>query len=167
MSLSDLESLITILAILIAGLWALFRFGIAREQYPKLQFDLQLNKLGASRDKQIIELVAVISNKGMVRQYIRDFTFNILVFDDNTPFDMIDEKIEKRLKFKELAKGRHWDNPAHKPFVDGGMSRTFSYVTALEKEVKFVMIYSKFHHKSKYWLIPRSEQYHISKTFAL
>ena len=167
MSLDELQSLFTILAILLAGLWTIFRFGIAREQYPKLQFDLSLNQLGTSRDKQIVELVAVITNKGIIRQYIRNFKFNILVFDDTTPFDMTDTEIEKRLKFKEFSKGLNWDDPDHSAFVDGGMSRTFSYVTALEKDVRFVMIYSKFYHKSKYWLMPRAEQYHISKTFAL
>lgn len=176
MSLSDLQSLITITAILIAGIWTLYRFGLSREQYPKLQFDLHLNQLGISRDKQVVELVANITNKGIARQYIRDFRFNILTFDDHTPFDMSDGKIENRLKFNKLnksltpdAKGElKWIDSKYPVFVDGGISREFRYVTALDKEVRFVMIYSKFDHEEKRWLYKdRSEHYRLSKTFAI
>lgn len=176
MSLSDLQSLITITAILIAGAWTLYRFGISREQYPKLQFDLHLNQLGISRDKQVVELVATITNKGIARQYIRDFRFNILTFDDETPFDMTDGKIENRLKFNKLnkshtpdAKGElKWIDSKYQVFVDGGISREFRYVTALDKDVRFVMIYSKFDHEEKRWFYKnQSEHYRLSKTFAV
>lgn len=176
MSISEISSIVTIVALLLAGIWTLYRFGIAREQYPKLQFDLHLNQLGASRDKQVVELVATITNKGIARQYIRDFRFNILTFDDLTPFDMSDGKIENRLKFNKLnksptpdAKGElKWIDSKYPVFVDGGISREFRYVTALDKEVRFVMIYSKFDHEEKRWFYKdRAEHYRLSKTFAI
>jgi len=167
MSIADLSSLITIIALIIAGAWTLYRFGIAREQYPKLQFDLHLNQLGKSRDKHIVELIATITNKGIARQYIQQFNFNILTFDDQTPFDLSDPKIEKRLKFNAFAKGLSWVSQEHPAFIDGGMSQQFTYVTALDQEVRFVMIYSKFDHVSKQRWLNRSEHYRISKTFAM
>lgn len=167
MSLDNLSHLITIFALIAAGVWTLYRFGIAREQYPKLQFDLNLVQLGMSRDKHVVELVAMITNKGIARQYIHDFRFNILYFDDTMPFDLTDPKIEKRLKFHELDKGLKWVNSEYPAFIDGGMSHEFTYVTALDKSVRFVMIYSKFDHESKKWWMKQSEHYRISKTFAL
>jgi hypothetical protein len=176
MSLPEISSLVTILALLLAGVWTLYRFGIAREQYPKLQFDLHLNQLGSSRDKQIVELVATITNKGIARQYIHGFRFNILTFDDNTPFDMTDAKIEKRLKFNKLNKGVTeqskgeliWIDSHYSVFVDGGISREFRYVTALDNDVRFVMIYSKFDHEDKKWFSKNNaEHYRRSKTFAI
>lgn len=175
MSLPELQSIITLIAIILAGAWTLYRFGIAREQYPKLQFELQLNKLGTSRDKEIVELIAIITNKGIARQYIKGFRFNILTFDDNTPFDMSDTRIEKRLKFNKLNKGidgeskgeLNWIDSKYPVFVDGGIAREFRYVTAIDKDVCFVMIYSKFDHESKQFGIDRSEHYRLSKTFAL
>ncbi len=167
MTLDNLSHLITIFAIITAGIWTLYRFGISREQYPKLQFDLSLVQLGLSRDKQVVELVAVITNKGIARQYIHNFTFNILTFDDSMPFDIADPKIEKRLRFQEQGKGLNWINSKYPAFVDGGMSQEFTYVTAVDKSVRFVMIYSKFDHESKRSFMNRSEHYRISKTFAL
>jgi hypothetical protein len=168
MTLDIIYKLVTMLAIVLAGFWTLFRFGISREQYPKLQFNLSMNQLGMSRDKRIVEFVAVISNKGIARQKIHNFTFNILTFDDNLPFDISDPKIEKRLRFHEFDKGLNWVNSQHDAFVDGGTSQEFTYVTALDKEVRFVMIYSKFDHEHKRKLMPdTSEHYRIAKTFAL
>ena len=175
MSLNDLQSLITITAIILAGAWSLYRFGLSREQYPKLQFELQLNKLGMSRDKLIVELIAVITNKGIARQYIKGFRFNILTFDDGSPFDMSDPKIEKRLKFNKLNKGTEdskgelsWIDSHYPVFVDGGISREFRYVTALDKDVRFVMIYSKFDHEDKRWFTKnQAEHYRLSKTFTI
>ncbi len=175
MSIEQLSSLFTILAIFLAGAWTLFRFGISREQYPKLQFDLKLKQLGISRDKHIVELVAVISNKGIARQYIQDFRFNILTFDDETPFDTTDVMIERRLKFTKFnmtidpdTRGElKWIDTKYPVFVDGGITREFRYVTALDQDVRFVMIYSKFDHESKRWWMNRSEHYRISKTFAI
>ncbi|MBK9985391.1 MAG: hypothetical protein IPP15_24130 [Saprospiraceae bacterium] len=175
MSLDQISSLITITAIVLAGAWTLFRFGISREQFPKLQFDLNLIQLGISRDKHIVELVAMITNKGIARQYIHDFRFNILTFDDNTPFDTSDIKIEKRLKFNKFNMGTgpdskgelKWIDTKYPVFVDGGISREFRYVVALDYDVRFVMIYSKFDHESKRWWMDRSEHYRISKTFGI
>jgi hypothetical protein len=167
MSISELSSIVTILAILLAGIWTLYRFGISRERYPKLQFELDLRYLGSSGDKNIVELVAAITNKGITRQYIHDFKFNILVFDDDMPFDLSDERIEKRLKFKDIEKGLNWDAPEHKPFIDGGMRREFTYVTALNRDVRLVMIYSKFKEKKRGFFSGHPEQYHVSKTFSV
>ena len=175
MSISEFSSLFTILALVLAGAWTVYRFGIAREQYPKLQFELQLNRLGESRDKVIVELIAVITNKGIARQYIKGFRFNILTFDDQTPFDMTDPRIEKRLKFNKLNKAEgeeskgelRWIDSKYPVFVDGGITREFRYVTALDKDVRFVMIYSKFDHENKRWWMNASEHYRLSKTFPL
>lgn len=175
MTISEISSLFTISALVLAGIWTLYRFGIAREQYPKLQFDLKLKILGASRDKKIVELIAVISNKGIARQYIHGFRFNILTFDDNMPFDMSDTKIEKRLKFNKLNKSTEvskgelsWIDSHYPVFVDGGITREFRYVTALDNDVRFVMIYSKFDHEDKRWFSKnQAEHYRISKSFAV
>lgn len=165
--LQDLSSIITILAIILAGLWTLYRFGIARERYPKLQFELQMHQLGTSRDKHIVEFVAVITNKGIARQYIRNFKFNILTFDDAMPFDLSDPVIEKRLRFRDGEKGLNWVDATHRPFVDGGISQQFTHTTALDQQVRFVMIYSKFDNESNHWWMKGSEHYRIAKTFAV
>jgi hypothetical protein len=167
MSISELSSIVTTFAILLAGAWTLYRFGISRERYPKLQFDLALRHLGTFRDKNVVELVAVITNKGITRQRINDFKFNVLVFEKEMPFDQTDGRIEKRLKFKVLEKELHWDHPEHKPFVDGGMRREFTYVTALDQDIRFVMIYSKFKEEKRGLFSSDPERYHVSKTFSI
>ncbi len=167
MSLQELSSIITISAIILAGIWTLYRFGITRERYPKLQFELGMTKLGTSRDKNIVEFVATITNKGLTRQYITDFKFRVLYYDDTMPFDMSDEEIEKQLKFNKNPEDFYWQKPDHNAFVDGGMTRQFTHVTALDPNIRFVMIYSKFINQSQSWFMKKPEKYYISKTFAV
>ena len=145
----------------------MYRFGISRERHAKLQFDLSMVQLGMSRDKHIVELIAIISNKGIARQYIRHFRLNILTFDDDMPFDQTDLRIQKRLKFNEIEEGLRWVSSEHPAFIDGGISQQFTYVTALDNNVRFVMIYAKFDHLTKRFGKDRSDHYRISKTFAI
>jgi hypothetical protein len=167
MTIQEISSLITILALITAGAWTLYRFGISRERFPKLQFELQMNQLGIIRDKHIIELVAIIRNKGLARQYIRHFRFSILTFDEAMEFDLSDPSIEKRLKFKEVDSNLRWASSEYPAFVDGGITQQFTYVTAIDLNVKFLMIYSKFDHLSKRFGKDRLEHYRIAKTFAI
>ena len=167
MSLQEISSIITICAIILAGIWTLYRFGLTRERYPKLQFELGMNKLGKSRDKSIVEFVATITNKGLTRQYITDFKFRVLSYDDTMAFDMSDEEIEKQLKFQKNTGDFYWQKPDHNAFVDGGMTRQFTHVTALDANIRFVMIYSKFINQSQTWFMKKPEKYYISKTFAV
>ena len=167
MTIQEFSSLITILAIVATGAWAVFRFGISREYYPKLQFEINLNQLGKNQDKNIVELVATITNKGITRQYIRDFIFHIMVLDDDTKMDIGDPEIEHQLKFDVKAKGISWIHSGFDPFVDGSTSHQFTHVTALDQKTRFVMIYSKFNYRTRRTLFRRSDKYYISKTFAL
>jgi hypothetical protein len=74
--------------------------------------------------------------------------------------------IEKRLKFNKHENGLRWENPDHDPFVDGGVKNRFSYVSAFDRNVKFVMVYSKFKQR-RGWFGGKEEANHISRTFAL
>src|SRR4030095_14385519 len=100
----DLKDIITILAILAAGLWTVYRFGITRERYPKLQFDLDLIITGKTDKYYILQLIALVENKGLTRQYIRDFKFNLLYFNNDTEVDCRHKTINKQLKFKYVIK---------------------------------------------------------------
>lgn len=126
-----------------------------------------MNPLGMSRDKHVVEFVAQITNKGLTRQSIDAFTFRLLTFDDQTPFDTSDEEIERQLKFNKNTTEMYWQKPDHSPFVDGGMVRQFTHVTAFDKDVRFVMIYSKFINKGSGLFSKRADKYYFSKTFTL
>jgi len=166
-SLENIKDIFTILAILAAGIWTFYRFGITREKHPKLQFDLDLNVLGRTEKDYIVQLVAIVENKGLTRQYIDDFKFNVLCFNDDMPVDISDDKINYQLKFEPKYMKTDWFLSKHQHFVDGGITHKFRYVTVLPRETSYAMIYSKLYDKKKGFPKKVGDRYYIMKTFNL
>lgn len=64
-----ISNLVTALAVIAGGGWALWRFGIQREAHAKIEFGLQLNVLGRQGGSLLVEVIANVTNKGLVRQW--------------------------------------------------------------------------------------------------
>jgi hypothetical protein len=167
LSIENIKDILTIVAIIVAAIWTYYRFGITRERHPKLQFDLDLNIIGKTDTHYIIQLVAIVENKGLTRQYIKDFKFHILYYNHNMPINCDDESINKQLKFEYELKNRDWLDAELPPFVDGGMTHKFRYITVLPIATEYVMIYSKFMDPKKTLFKRKPDLYHISSTFNL
>lgn len=72
-----INNLFTGFAIIVAGFWTLWRFGLFRERFAKMEFNLNCKLIGeASENNYIIELIATMENKGSVRQTIKRWTFD-------------------------------------------------------------------------------------------
>jgi hypothetical protein len=166
-SLEEIKNIITILALIAAGIWTFYRFGINRERHPKLQFDLDLEILGKTDRHYIVQLIAIVENKGLTRQYIHDFKFNLLYFNNKFPIDCEDVDINYQLKFKNFINARDWLRPRNAPFVDGTITHRFTYNTVIPTEAEYLMIYSKFRDPRRGLFRKTSDKYHISKTFDL
>jgi len=151
------------LAICGAAVWALFRFGLFRERYAKIEFNLDCRYLGKSNHCRLVELIAVIENKGLVRQYIKEWTFDLLLLDDSTMIDETDSTINYQVKFfnKKISK-RPWVPASwYTTFIDAGTRQVYTYLTAVPENTKFITLYSRF-------IYPSSNDFHSSqKTFEL
>lgn len=66
------------LPVLVGGAWVVWRYILNREAHPKIQFELELNILGIQAGKFLVEVVALVSNKGRVRHELRNFKFDLL-----------------------------------------------------------------------------------------
>src|SRR4029079_9446431 len=72
---SAIASIVTAISIVIAGWWAYNRFIRQQENYPNLQFVADINLIGIQDGEWLIELVAMVENKGKVQHKMSDFTF--------------------------------------------------------------------------------------------
>jgi hypothetical protein len=72
-SIENIKDILTIIAIIAAGFWTYYRFGITRERHPKLQFDLDLKVLGKTDRHYIVQLIAIVENKGFTGNTFSDF----------------------------------------------------------------------------------------------
>jgi hypothetical protein len=144
-------------ALIIGGAWTLYHFFITRARHPKLEIDLEFKTLGKSGSNYIVELAALITNKGLTRQHIHNFTFNVLTYGDGMEFKT-NAELRYQLYFKKRLVDMQWVKPDHRQFVDAGITRRFTHVTVLPADTRYVMVYSKFHNIYKDYTPPSEEK---------
>ncbi len=103
-----LQSILTSIAIIIGGGWTCWRFILQREGHSKIQFNVDLRIVGVHKDKLIAEVIAIVENKGLVRQYVNDFRFNLLYLSDKHEILEGDSRINKQILFEKIINKRYW-----------------------------------------------------------
>jgi hypothetical protein len=139
------ENVATALAILLGGAWAFWKFVIQRESRAKIEFELELNILGPQLDKLIVEIIAKVTNKGLVRHWLTDFGFDLLYLPKDTPVEFGDIRINHQVLFQPLLKERYWIPPTWSAtFIDPGVCQRYNYVSAITNDASYVLIHARF-----------------------
>ena len=60
------QSVATLSAIIIGGVWAYFRFYKQREHSLRPEFTVNVEFIGLQNNKWLIEVIALVENKGLV-----------------------------------------------------------------------------------------------------
>ena len=141
-----IKNVLESLAILIGGGWAFWKFVIQREGKPKIEFAVDFNVIGTHQNEIIAEIAAVLHNKGLVREKIYDFKFDLLYLTEKDNIVDGDEKILHQIAFNKRISRQQWF-PQKKwkyTFADPGIVQRYTYITHLPKDTKFVLVRSKF-----------------------
>jgi hypothetical protein len=72
-----IQSIITSAALIIGGVWAAWRFVLTREGKALIEPELDIVFVHQQNGRWIVELVAVLNNKGKARLQIRNFAFEL------------------------------------------------------------------------------------------
>lgn len=159
-TLEIIESATTIIGFVVGGFWVYFRFNRTRENHPKIEFDVDLRVIGRQDNKIIIEVVANVTNKGLVRHWINNFTCNVLILKINSPVVHGDERINHQILFEKYNPQKQTDDPTGKQrivwipkdwyesYVDPGIKQQYTYLTDIPESTSFVSIYSHFYCKN-------------------
>lgn len=153
------ESVLKSIGLVIGACWVYFRFIRTRENHPKIQFDIDLRLLGRQDEKIIIEVVAILENKGVVRHRVNNFTCDILVLRENKPVIPGDERINYQVLFEKAnpAKTGSRDTTRivwipekwYESFVDAGVKQRYTYLAAVSGDAAFIGVYSQFYYKGE------------------
>jgi hypothetical protein len=164
-----IKNILTSLAILIGGIWTFWRFVLQREGNAKIQFDLDLRVIGILKNEYIIEIIAIVENKGTVRHYVNDFKFDLLYLSDKHEIVDGDERINHQLLFEKKIEKRYWIPPLwYTSFIDAGVIQKYTYVSHLPVDAVFATIYAQFKYPSFSRYFPLFRSFHTSqKTFKL
>jgi hypothetical protein len=135
----------TTLAILVGAGWATAKFVQRREAKAKIQFDVDLSVVGRADGKLIVELVAIVENKGLVRHAVSDFIFKLFYLPKGAQIRDGDKRIKHQIHFESVVKDRSWvKEDTVYTFVDPGVVQRYRYVTHIPGDAAFALLYAEF-----------------------
>src|SRR5438132_3184136 len=85
------ESAVTAAAILAGGFWTYRRFIRQQEDFPHIQFAVDVNFVGVQDGSWLLEVVALVENKGKVRHTVKKFDFDLRYLKPGDPVKLGDE----------------------------------------------------------------------------
>ena len=139
-----IESAATSVALLVAAVWAWFKFVRQRENHPLIDFSADIKfheKLG---NWWIVELVAFIENKGKVQHRIKDFDFDLASLSASDRVTT-SEDFGGQVYFPHLiAKGSFRPKKYGEFFIEPGLKNKYSYITRVPADAELVILHSWF-----------------------
>jgi len=158
-----LKNIFESIAILIGGGWAFWKFVIQREGKPKIEFNVDFKVIGIHQNEYVTEIIAELQNKGLVREKIYDFKFDLLYLSDKDNIVEGGDEILKQLLFNKRIRRQEWFPQKWKyTFADPGIVQRYTYVTHLPIDTKFVLVRSKFKYTDR-----KSDFQGAQKTFRI
>ena len=154
-----IESLLKTIGLVVGAVWIYLKFIRTRENHPKIEFDVDVRLLGRQDNKIIIEIIANLENKGLVRHWINNFSCDILILKSEDPVIHGDKRINYQLLFEkhnpikddsnnERRKRIVWiPEDWYESFVDAGVKQQYTYLSDVPEVTTFISIYSQFFYK--------------------
>lgn len=141
---SIVQSFVTALALIIGGVWAYRRYVVEENRFPHIETSAEINFVGLHGDYWIVELRAVLNNKGKVQHKIAKFGFdlNALFSGDN-----VDPSSEwgGQINFPhEIAKGSLLPRSLKNFVIGPGVTAKYSFVTRVPRHAAYVLLHCWF-----------------------
>jgi len=141
-----IESIATALAIIVGGIWALFRFRRQRENYALIDFTVDIKFHKNKGEWWIVELLAFIENKGKVRQEIELFDFELASINDSDKVD-ISKNFGGQVLFPNIiCKGSFLPKQSKYFFIEPGLKNKYSFISRVPIDSEIVLLHSWFNY---------------------
>ena len=143
---SGVQSIVTSIALGVGGGWTLWRFVLQRENVARLENDLEFRLIGPQEGRLLIEIAAVIENKGKVRHWVKDFYFNLYCLRANDPLIENTEHFNGQPRFGERLQNKRGWFPADwvQSFIEPGVKQRYTFTTSIPADATSVLLYSEF-----------------------
>jgi hypothetical protein len=140
---SVVESWATAVGVVAGGIWVLFKFGIGRESFPRIRFDVDVNFIGLHGDNWIVEILGVMENKGLVPHGINDLTFNLRSLSRSDALTTGDDAIGGQVEFPNVvARGSWIPTQSGAPMeIHPGVTLRYNHVNRVPVSAGFVLVH--------------------------
>lgn len=167
--IQDLESLAKIIGLAVGAWWVYRRFIRTRERHAKIEFETGLRLIGRQDDKLIIEAIATLHNKGLVRHTVSRFSGSVFILQAGDEVVHGDKKTNYQLRLKKHNPEKPPQEPKKKgekpdpekqriewapdnwdgTFVDPGIRQQYTYLTQVPPDTTFISVHAKFYYNKK------------------
>ena len=141
---AGLQSVATAISFIIGGIWVYQRYIRQQERYPNLNFTADINVIGKQGEYWIVELIALIENKGKAQHKMERFEFD--VYGVNKMDKLVDdEKFGGQVNFSHfIKKGSFLPKKWNYFFVDPGTAAKYSFLSRIPEDISFIVLHSSF-----------------------
>lgn len=137
-------AIVAALAVLAGGAAAIYRFVLQRERFPHIQSSADIVFIGQQGGFWVVELVCLLTNKGLARHRMRNFTFDLsAIYED----DEMREAAEfgGQLLFPHRIKlGSFRPDYINEFFVDPSVQAKYSFVARVPVQARFLILHCSF-----------------------
>lgn len=142
----DVGSKAIAFAALVAGaVWGVLKFLRQDEHFPRIAFEVTARFVGEHDGRTLVEVMAVLENKGVVPIRIKDLAFKLRGVRANDTLQTRDESIRGQTRIPHLlCEGSFVPIAWGYTFIYPGVQTEYNYVTILESEVRFVRVEGSF-----------------------
>lgn len=138
-----LESIATVVALVVGAYWTYTRFIKQRENFPFIEFTVDMNFIGKQDGSWIVELIAHLENKGKVQHCFSDLQFDLAALFQTDQLQSKGELFGGQAYFPHEIARRPWI-PAGTYFIEPGLRNKYSYVARVPEEATFLMLHGRF-----------------------
>ncbi len=145
-----IESAVKTLAIVAGGLWAFWRYVYQGEFKRRISFNVEVNFVAPDGEFWLVEVVAVVENKGLVTHQIESFGFKLRCIYPDDGVEETDQRANFQTRFPHKLKEGTWlPNRWGNTFVRPGVSTRYTYVTAVPRRAVAVVLTGRFKYPEK------------------
>ena len=141
---SGLQSIATIISFIVGGIWVYQRYILQQEPYPNINFTADINVIGKQDEYWIVELIALIENKGKAQHKMEQFEFDVYGVNKKDKLED-DERFGGQVAFGHLIKkGSFLPIKWKYFFVDPGTSAKYSFLSRIPEDISFIVLHTSF-----------------------
>ncbi len=150
-SVQIIQAVFTLSAAVIAGAWAIAKVLRRHEHRARIEFSVDISFVGIQGTDWLIEVVALVDNKGLVRHTIENFSFHLRTIQSSDELAEGGPKINNQVSIPFLLKEGSWiPKNWGDTFIDPGIRTRYSYVSTVPLGTSFVLLHGRFLYSNGY-----------------
>lgn len=142
---SILQAVVTTVAIVVGGWWTYLKFGWQLERYAHIETAAEIEFIGRQGNSWIVEVRAVLTNKGKVEHRIANLAFDLVALRSEDPVATDPERWGGQVDFPhEVARGSFLRSDLDFFSLGPGLTAKYSYVANAPANTTFLMLHCWF-----------------------